>query len=308
MIIINRIALKPYKIQSYKKQQQYPTSSIDIIKARDVWEQSNKGQGVVVAIIDTGVDTTHPDLIDKIIGGYNFSSDDGGNKKIYTDYNGHGTHVAGIIAAENKEMGVVGVAPNCKLLILKILNRFGKGSYNGLISALQYIKKWRGPNGEKVQVINLSLGGPTHKDELYTVIKELHTLGIVIVAAAGNEGDGLSTTEEISFPGFYKETLSVGSVNQQLAPSIFSESHLNIDFVAPGEGILSTHLNGEYVKLNGTSMATPHVSGATALALQLIKPCAPPLIPAQVKYYFSKNALKLDFPINLVGNGLIQLK
>lgn len=305
---MNKIALKPYKIRSLKKQHQNRTSSIEIIKARDVWGQTNKGQGVVVAIIDTGVDTTHPDLADKIIGGYNFTSEDGGNKDIYTDYNGHGTHVAGIIVAENNEMGVLGVAPNCKLLILKILNRFGEGSYNGLISALQYIKRWQGQNGEKVQVINLSLGGPTHKDELYTVIKELHTLGIVIVSAAGNEGDGLSTTDEISFPGFYKETLSIGSINQQLAPSIFSDSHLNIDFVAPGEGILSTHLNGEYVELNGTSMATPHVSGATALALQLIKSCTPPLIPAQIKYYFTKHALKLDFPISLVGNGLIQLK
>ncbi|MGE7840577.1 S8 family peptidase [Lysinibacillus sp. NPDC093712] len=308
MIFLNKIAFKPYKIRSLNKQHQNRTSSIEIIKARDVWGQTNKGQGVVVAIIDTGVDTTHPDLADKIIGGYNFTSDDGGNKDIYTDYNGHGTHVAGIIAAENNEMGVLGVAPNCKLLILKILNRFGEGSYNGLISALQYIKRWQGQNGEKVQVINLSLGGPTHKDELYTVIKELHTLGIVIVSAAGNEGDGLSTTDEISFPGFYKETLSIGSINQQLAPSIFSGSHLNIDFVAPGEGILSTHLNGEYVELNGTSMATPHVSGATALALQLIKSCTPPLIPAQIKYYFTKHALKLDFPISLVGNGLIQLK
>lgn len=305
---MNKITFKPYKIRSFNKQHQNRTSSIDIIKARNVWEQSNKGQGVVVALIDTGVDTTHPDLADKIIGGYNFTSDDGGNKEIYTDYNGHGTHVAGIIVAENNEMGVLGVAPNCKLLILKILNRFGEGSYNELISALQYIKKWRGKNGEKVQVINFSLGGSTHKDELYKIIKELHMSGIVIVAAAGNEGDGNSTTDEISFPGFYKETLSIGSINQQLAPSIFSDSHLNIDFVAPGEGILSTHLNGEYVELNGTSMATPHVSGASALALQLIKPCTPALVPAQIKYYFIKHALKLEFPISLVGNGLIQLK
>lgn len=305
---MNNIALKPYKIRPFKKQHQKLSSSIDIIKARNVWEQTNKGQGVVVAIIDTGVDTTHPDLTDKIIGGYNFTSEDRGNTEIFTDYNGHGTHVAGIIAAENYEMGVVGVAPNCRLLILKILNRFGEGSYNGLISALQYIKRWQGQDGEKVQVVNLSLGGPTHKDELYAAIKELHTLGIVIVAAAGNEGDGLSTTDEISFPGFYKETLSIGSVNQQLTPSIFSDSHLNIDFVAPGEGILSTHLNSEYVELNGTSMATPHVSGASALVLKLIKPCTPSLIPAQIKYYFTKHALKLDFPISLVGDGLIQLK
>jgi len=305
---LNNIALKPYKIRPFKKQHQKLSSSIDIIKARNVWEQTNKGQGVVVAIIDTGVDTTHPDLTDKIIGGYNFTSEDRGNTEIFTDYNGHGTHVAGIIAAENYEMGVVGVAPNCRLLILKILNRFGEGSYNGLISALQYIKRWQGQDGEKVQVVNLSLGGPTHKDELYAAIKELHTLGIVIVAAAGNEGDGLSTTDEISFPGFYKETLSIGSVNQQLTPSIFSDSHLNIDFVAPGEGILSTHLNSEYVELNGTSMATPHVSGASALVLKLIKPCTPSLIPAQIKYYFTKHALKLDFPISLVGDGLIQLK
>ncbi|MGE7837921.1 S8 family peptidase [Viridibacillus arvi] len=302
-----KIELGKYKILSFYNNSEIVPPGVDLIKAREVWSEASEGSGVVVAILDTGIATHHPDLTDAIIGGYNFTDDDNGEPSIFEDHNGHGTHVAGIIGARNNGVGVIGVAPKCNLLILKVLDKRGAGSYDQLIEALDYAMKWTGPNGEKVSVINMSLGGPTHTNELYKTIKNVYDAGIIIVAAAGNGGDGDSETYEISYPAFYEETLSIGSVNNDLVPSVFSHTNLNLKFMAPGEDILSTHLNGQYVKLTGTSMAAPHASGAVALVLNLIQKYDQMLLPSQIERYFSSHSRKMDFPISQVGNGFIQL-
>ena len=230
----NSIHYKASEIVSILDSLTMTPGNLDVIKARDVWEISKQGEGNVVAVLDTGVDTDHQNLSRNIIGGYNFSEDDKGDPTIFEDYAGHGTHVAGIIAAyQDKGRGIFGVAPRSKLLILKVMNRHGVGSYKSITEAINYAIDWTGPNGEKVNVINMSLGGPAPNEKMHNAIKKARKKGITLVAAAGNEGDGNPNSFERSYPGYYKEVIQVGSVNKELKPSFFSNNNVNIDFVAP---------------------------------------------------------------------------
>lgn len=304
-----RLLLKPYEITSIFEELTSIPQNLDLIRAREVWKSAKQGKGKTVAIIDTGVDKEHPNLQKNIIGGYNFTSDNNGDILNFTDYVGHGTHVAGIIGACkcDNHKGIIGVAPKTNMLILKVIDRYGSGSHKQLIDAMNYAMDWKGPKGEKVDVINMSLGGTKPCEELHKVIKQARQRGIVLVSAAGNGGDGNKNTFEVSFPGYYKEVIQVGSVKNTLAPSLFSNTNVNIDFVAPGENVISTHLNKKFVELTGTSMASPHVAGAAALILNLIDQPNRADAPYFVYQYFLKHARKLDYSINQVGNGLIQL-
>ena len=304
----NSIHYKASEIVSILDSLTMTPGNLDVIKARDVWEISKQGEGNVVAVLDTGVDTDHQNLSRNIIGGYNFSEDDKGDPTIFEDYAGHGTHVAGIIAAyQDKGRGIFGVAPRSKLLILKVMNRHGVGSYKSITEAINYAIDWTGPNGEKVNVINMSLGGPAPNEKMHNAIKKARKKGITLVAAAGNEGDGNPNSFERSYPGYYKEVIQVGSVNKELKPSFFSNNNVNIDFVAPGENVYSTHLDNKFVELTGTSMAAPYVAGSVALILNMIDRKNPAMIPYFVYHYLLTHAKKLNYSIHSVGNGLVQL-
>lgn len=304
----NSIHYKASEIVSILDTLTMTPGNLEVIKARDVWEISKQGEGNVVAVLDTGVDTDHQNLSRNIIGGYNFSEDDKGDPTIFEDYAGHGTHVAGIIAAyQDKGRGIFGVAPRSKLLILKVMNRHGVGSYKSITEAINYAIDWTGPNGEKVNVINMSLGGPAPNEKMHNAIKKARKKGITLVAAAGNEGDGNPNSFERSYPGYYKEVIQVGSVNKELKPSFFSNNNVNIDFVAPGENVYSTHLDNKFVELTGTSMAAPYVAGSVALILNMIDRKNPAMIPYFVYHYLLTHAKKLNYSIHSVGNGLVQL-
>lgn len=300
-----KIGFNNYTINALSNDIQETPDGVKMIGAENAWEKSNYGKEIVIAIIDTGINTSHPDLKDNIIGGHNFTTED--FSYIFEDYNGHGTHVAGIIAASNNQLGMVGIAPKSKLLVLKALNRFGDSSYALLIEALRFAMDWKGSNGEKVSVINMSIGGSSHSEKLYSTIKELYKKGIVLVSAAGNNGDNIDSTEERSYPGFYNEVISVGAVSKDYIPSKFSDSNLNIDFVALGENVYSTHLDDGYAELTGTSMAAPFVSGAVALILNMITIYEQELIPAQVIKYLIDHVVQLNYPANSIGNGFIHL-
>lgn len=300
-----KVSLNNYKISELLTNDNQIPFGVRMVGAENIWEEANYGEGIIVAVIDTGVDTTHPNLQDNIIGGYNFTRED--DVHTFEDYNGHGTHVAGIIAAINYQKGMVGMAPKSKLLILKALDVFGNSSYSILIKALKFAMNWRGPNKEKVSIINMSIGGNRHSEELYSTIKELDKQGIILVSAAGNNGDSLVTTEERSFPSFYHEVISVGSISEKYIPSTFSDTNLNIDFVALGENVYSTHLNAGYAELTGTSMAAPFVSGAIALILNTLTIYEQELAPLQVKKYLINNAIQLPYSVNAVGNGVVHL-
>lgn len=237
--------------------QAWSPPGVSLIAARKIWP-STRGENAVVAILDTGVDYHHPDLKANIIGGMSFVE----TEKDFIDLNGHGTHVAGTIAAHGR---ILGVAPQSKILAIKVLGKNGAGSYRGICQGLEYARHWKGPRGEVVNVVNMSLGGPIGDPAMHREIKKAIQTGISVVCAAGNAGDGMEDTREITYPAYFPEAIAVGAVDLQTGIANFSNSNDHIDIVAPGVETYSTYPGGKYVKLSGTSMATPHISGAVAL-------------------------------------------
>ena len=210
--------------------------------------------------------------------------------------------MAGTIAARQNDDGVIGVAPEASLLIVKVLNKNGSGQYDWIIDGIHYAIE------QKVDIISMSLGGPNDMPELHQAIKKAIANNILVVCAAGNEGDGDDATDEFGYPGCYNEVISVGAINLERRSSKFTNSHNEIDLVAPGEKIISTYLNGKYATLSGTSMAAPHVSGALALIKNLVnnsfgRQLSEPELYAQL----IKRTVPLGFSPRLEGNGLIYL-
>ncbi|CAM3997912.1 S8 family peptidase [Mesobacillus zeae] len=257
-----------YPIHTTEHSERFSPNIVQI-GAHHKWRKGVTGKNIVVAIIDTGVDESHPYLSGRVIGGYNFTEDYNGNIGHFQDNNGHGTHVAGIIAGRfHTEHAVSGVAPDARLLALKVLDSSGAGSVDFLIEAIYYALDWRGPGGERVNVINLSLGVKNDDPLLHEAVKEAFHANIPIVTAAGNYGDGNHHSHEFLYPGAYKEVIQVGAMTAIGEVARFSNTNEEIDIYAPGVAIQSTHLKGKYITLSGTSMATPHVSGALALLIE----------------------------------------
>ncbi len=296
-----RLRLIPYQVNEVVEVVSEVPEGIKMIGAPKIWEKS-KGKGITVAILDTGCDITHPDLSERIIGGRNFTDDDNGNPDLYTDYNGHGTHVAGTIAAVQNHNGVIGVAPEAGLLILKVLDKNGSGQYDWIINGINYAVE------QKVAIISMSLGGPEDVPELHQAIQNAIANQILVVCAAGNEGDGQESSDEFSYPGSYNEVISVGAINLQRRSSEFSNSNNEVDLVAPGEEILSTYINGKYARLSGTSMATPHISGALALIKDVANKNFERILTEPELYaQLIKRTVPLGNSPKLEGNGLLYL-
>ncbi|MEH7114519.1 S8 family peptidase [Neobacillus niacini] len=260
------VRLIPFTVQSFEEKVDFIPPGVEMIDAPDSWELGWRGDGVVIAVLDTGVEKEHPDLRDRIIDGRNFTHD--GEADDYQDFNGHGTHVAGTIAASSNGDGITGVAPNAKLLILKVLDAQGTGYYSWITEAVKYATKWTGPNGEKVRIISMSLGGPAKVNELRDAIIEATKNNIAVVCAAGNEGDDDDTSFEYSYPSGYNEVISVSAATPDLKIAPFSNNNEEVDIIAPGVDVLSTWPGKTYARISGTSMATPHIAGALALLLQ----------------------------------------
>lgn len=259
--------LIPFEVKSVQAETSEIPYGVNLINAPKMWERGEKGEGTVVAILDTGIDVNHPDLKDRIIDGRNFTHE--GSKDDFSDRNGHGTHVAGTIAATENGSGVVGVAPETKLLICKVLNAQGSGDYKGITDAIKWATKWEGPNGEKVRVMNMSLGGPMHDVHQYRAILEACSKGILVVVASGNEGDADEETMEYGYPALYNECVTVAACDEKKELAYFSNNSRQVDVIAAGVDVLSTYPTSQYAVLSGTSMATPHVAGALALIINL---------------------------------------
>lgn len=307
----NEVGLIPFDVLEVVSEVREIPEGVKLINAPAAWEKSEKGKDVVVAVLDTGCQIDHVDLKDRIIGGRNFTTDNNSDPNNYTDMNGHGTHVAGTIAATENNKGVLGVAPQAKLLIVKVLGGpNGSGAYEWIINGINYAVNWRGPNGEKVRVISMSLSGPKNNPELHQAVKNAVNNDVLVVCAAGNKGDGDHTTDELSYPGAYPEVVEVGAVDLNKNAARFSQSNKNVDLVGPGVGILSTYKDGGYATLQGTSMATPHISGGAAL---IIKHCESEnefgrtLSEDEIYAQLIKRTTALNESKRKVGNGLLDL-
>jgi len=225
---------------------------VDRVDAELAWGEST-GANVRVAIIDSGIDKDHPDLA--VAGGRNVAN---GRPNNWNDKCGHGTLVAGTVAALDNEIGVIGVAPGADLYAVRVLNRSCSGWVSDLIAGLQ----WSMDNN--MQVINMSLGLGSDVQSLHDAIIAAHNQGIVLVAAAGNDGPGDDT---VDYPAKYPEVIAVSATDPSDAIATFSSRGPEVELAAPGVNILSTWVDRTYRQADGTSMASPHVAGTAALII-----------------------------------------
>jgi len=285
------------KIRGRSKPQpsQIITWNIDRVDAEISWSIST-GDPVKVGVIDTGIDLKHPDLKENIKGGYNAINP----SKSPNDDNGHGTHVAGIIAALNNNIGVVGVGPKIDLYAIKVLNASGSGYLSDVIEGLQWVLE----NG--MQVVNMSLGTSENVQSFHEAIIKAYNAGVTIVAAAGNTGGS------VLYPAAYPEVIAVSATDENDQIASFSSRGPEIDLAAPGVNIYSTYKGSTYKTLSGASMAAPHVTGAAALVIDAKKcdldndnVCT----PDEVKQKLEQTAFDLGEPgkDNLYGAGLVNL-
>ena len=234
------------------------TWGVKHIGAGIVHDNPNKGTGVKVAIVDSGIDYTHPDLDANFAGGHDFANDDPDPM----DDNGHGTHVAGTVAAEDNDSGVVGVAPEASLYALKVLSASGSGSWSDIIAALD----WAVDNG--IQVTNNSYGSGTNPGgTVQAAFDNSAAAGILHVAAAGNSGNPKGKGNNVGYPARFDSVIAVAATNENDNRASFSSTGEAVELAAPGVAINSTKLGGGYVEFNGTSMASPHVAGTAALVI-----------------------------------------
>ncbi|GAA0496614.1 serine protease Isp [Salinibacillus aidingensis] len=299
--MLEQVRLIDYQVIEQMDNTNQVPEGVRFIRAPEVWEKS-RGRNQTIAVLDTGC-ADHKDLRNNITGGRNFTNDDNGNTEIYTDYNGHGTHVAGTIAATEDGDGIAGVAPEAQLLIVKVLDENGSGQYDWIIQGIQYAVE------QEVDMISMSLGGPEDVPELHEAIKTaVHEHNIPVVCAAGNEGDGDHETKELAYPGSYNEVISVGAIDLERNSSDFSNSNKQVDLVAPGEQITSTYLDGKYATLNGTSMAAPHITGSLALIKSIENEnFGRNLTEAELYAQLIKRTVPLGFSPKVEGNGVIFL-
>lgn len=223
---------------------------IDRIDAELVWATTT-ADTIKVGVIDTGISLSHPDLAANIKGKYNAINP----TKSANDDNGHGSHVAGTIAALNNSIGVVGAGPLIDLHAIKVLNRNGSGFLSDVIEGID-VAIQRG-----LHVINLSLGTSSNVQSFHDAIIRAKAAGLVVVAAAGNTGAA------VIYPAAYPEAIAVSATDINNVIASFSSRGPEVDLAGPGVSIYSTYKGTGYATLSGTSMAAPHVAGSAALLL-----------------------------------------
>jgi subtilisin family serine protease len=293
------------------------SANITIIKADKVWSTlGSRGKGVTVAIIDTGIDYNHPALGGgfgpgfKVAGGWDFVNNDADP----FDDNGHGTHVAGIVAGQSDT--ITGVAPEATLLAYKVLGANGRGSESNVIAAIERAvdPNRDGNTSDHADVANLSLGGDGNPDDPGSVAIDNATVaGVTFAIAAGNNGStatGVTVFHSISSPGTARRAITVGASDFGDKITSFSSRGPNMkniaikpDVIAPGLAILSSYPGNRYATLSGTSMASPHVAGAAAL----LKSLHHDWTPAQIKLALMNNATLLADDIMAGGAGRIDV-
>ncbi|MBD3676007.1 MAG: S8 family serine peptidase [Planctomycetaceae bacterium] len=215
----------------------------------------DKGTGVKVGVIDSGIDYNHPDLAERYAGGYDFFNND--NDPM--DDRGHGSHVAGTIGASDNGFGVVGVAPEVQLYALKVFGATGSGYFSDVIAAVEWCME------NNIQVTNNSYGASGHPGAtVQAVFDNAASLGMLHCASAGNSGSG---TDTVGYPAKFSSVIAVAATTSSDTRASFSSTGPDVELAAPGTSITSTLPGGGYGGKSGTSMASPHVAGAAALLL-----------------------------------------
>lgn len=276
---------KDGEVESTENQQK----GINRLSQINLIENTNRkytGKGVNIAILDSGIDSSHKDL--KIKGGVSFI----GSKNDYNDSTGHGTHVAGIIGAKIKEGRINGIAPQANIYAVKLLNNHNSGKNSNLLSAVEWCLE------KKMNIIHMSISSNKKSKAVEVSLQIAYKKGVLMIASAGNQGFYL--TESITYPGAYSTVIAVGSVNKNNERSLFSSVGSELEIMAPGESIYSTEPHNKYGYRDGTSMAAPHVTGIIALLIEKY----PRLKNDEIRTLIRENSTKLGEPF-LYGNGLI---
>jgi len=260
----------------------YPWN-ITRINADRVQKKDITGQGIRVAIFDTGVDSTHEDL--HIAGG--ISVLDGSAN--YADDNGHGTQVAGIIDAQYNEKGIIGASPGAELYSIKVLDKNGQGTYSQIISALDWALE------NNIKVVNMSFGGTQSSQALEQAMQAASDAGILLIAAAGN-------SEEIQYPAKYPSVMAIGAVDRNNQKASFSATGSDLELAAPGVGVSCTLPGNQYGTMTGTSAAAPHVAAAAALVWSQ----NPGSSNSEIRDLLKKSARPLGDP-TAYGSGLVDV-
>ncbi|HXL03901.1 MAG TPA: S8 family serine peptidase [Bacillota bacterium] len=233
--------------------------AIDAMGLRHAWDKTRGSSGVTVAVIDTGVQVNHPDLVGNIISGYDFY-----NRTSYvTDHNGHGTHIAGIIgAATNNGLGIAGINWSVSIMPLKAADDSGGGylSLSEIIEALRYAAD----HGADVVNMSFQIGDASSGEDFFMeeAIEYAYNKGVTMIAAAGNEGQGW-----LAYPARHSKVIAVGAIGPDLNRASWSNYGNHIDVVAPGDSIVSTWPMNTFASASGTSMAAPQVAGVAALLI-----------------------------------------
>ncbi|HWI66414.1 MAG TPA: S8 family peptidase [Symbiobacteriaceae bacterium] len=223
------------------------------VQAEAAWNYTQGSSSVLIAIVDTGVDLDHPDLINKVRTDIDW--DYVNNDATAMDDNGHGTHCAGIAAAQtNNAVGIAGMCPNCQVLPVKVLNSAGSGAFSAIASGIRYAAD------KGAKVISVSLGGTSSSTTLSDAVTYADGKGSLVIAAAGNNGNSTPF-----YPAAYTAAVAVAATDSSDYRASFSNYGSYVDVAAPGVSIYSTYWNNTYKSLNGTSMAAPHVSGLAGL-------------------------------------------
>lgn len=223
---------------------------IQTLNVPQTWKYS-QGEGITIAVIDSGCDLSHNDLHGNLLDGMNFVQ----KKALPNDDCGHGSHITGIVCALNNNLGIVGVAPKAKVIPIKVLDEDGNGEMKDVAKAIRYATE------RKVDFILMSLGCPTPLQQVRKAIQAALNEGIVTFVAAGNMGK----SEHLLYPANYKETISVGAIDAKMRRADFNNTGSNLDFLAPGVDILSTVPKNWYAIMSGSSQAAPFVLGLAAL-------------------------------------------